>query len=100
MDKLQVYYNNLKNILITRTKEVPVVQQFGYPFLLWNTSLQTYLLESLNLNPYYLTDIELQRLYRWFGHLLVKKLYKVLSRAGHNTNKKTLKYLAKYCYYY
>ena len=34
IDELQVYYNNLKNVLITRTKEVLVVQWFGYPFLL------------------------------------------------------------------
>ena len=39
IDELQVYYNNLKNILITRTKEVPVVRWFGHPFLLWSTSL-------------------------------------------------------------
>jgi len=25
IDRLQIYYNNLKNVVITRTKEVPVV---------------------------------------------------------------------------
>jgi len=34
MDILKVYYNNLKNVLITLTKSVPVVRWFGYPFLL------------------------------------------------------------------
>ena len=34
MDVLKVYYNNLKNVLVTLIKLVPVVCQFGYPFLL------------------------------------------------------------------
>jgi len=34
IDILKVYYNNLKNVLVTPTKLVPVVCRFGYPFLL------------------------------------------------------------------
>ena len=34
IDILKVYYNNLKNILVTPTKSVPIVRQFGHPFLL------------------------------------------------------------------
>jgi len=34
IDILKIYYNNLKNILVTPTKLVPVVHQFGHPFLL------------------------------------------------------------------
>jgi len=34
MDMLKVYYNNLKNALVTPTKSVPVVRRFGHPFLL------------------------------------------------------------------
>src|SRR6266567_124694 len=41
MDYLQVYFNNLKNILITPWSEVLVIYYFGHPFLLWNTSLYT-----------------------------------------------------------
>jgi hypothetical protein len=59
MDSLQVYYNNLKDIIITCTGAVQVVQRFGYPFLLWNSALQLYLAESFDTNPCYLTDIEL-----------------------------------------
>ena len=39
MDKLQMYYNNLKNVLIIYTKKMPVIQQFSHPFLLWNIFL-------------------------------------------------------------
>ena len=48
IDKLQVYYNNIWDVLVTRTKEVPIVRRFGHAFLLCNSSLQAYLLESLN----------------------------------------------------
>ena len=34
MDRLYIKYNNLKDIIITCTKRVPVVRQFGHPFLL------------------------------------------------------------------
>jgi hypothetical protein len=34
MDSLQVYYNNLKDIIITRTGAVQVVRRFGHLFLL------------------------------------------------------------------
>jgi hypothetical protein len=59
IDELQVYYNNLKNILVIYTKEVLIARRFSHPFLLWNTSLQSYLLESFDLNPYYFIDIKL-----------------------------------------
>ncbi len=34
MHKLNVYFNNLENLLIASTKSVPVVCRFGHPFLL------------------------------------------------------------------
>ena len=34
MDKLNVYFNNLENVLIASTKSVPVVRRFGHLFLL------------------------------------------------------------------
>src|SRR6266702_2381079 len=34
IDILKVYYNNLKNVLVTPTKLIPVVHQFSHPFLL------------------------------------------------------------------
>jgi len=43
IDYLQVYFNNLKNLLIISRSIVLVVYYFGHPFLLWNISLRTYL---------------------------------------------------------
>ena len=99
MDRLQMYYNNIRDVLVTRTKEVPVVRRYGHAFLLCNSSTQTYLLESLDQNPSYLTETELQRLHRRFGHPSVERLQTLLDRAGHDTNKKTLEHLTKYCHF-
>jgi hypothetical protein len=98
MDKLQVYYNNVRDVLVTRNGEVPIVRRFGHAFLLYNSSLQTYLLESFESNPCYLIEVELQRLHRRFGHPSVERLQRVLDRAGHDVDKKTLEHLTKYCH--
>jgi hypothetical protein len=74
MDKLGVYFNNLTNSLVTSTRSVLVVRRFGHSFLLWDTSLQSLIIESFNCNPCFLTKVELQRLHRRFGHLSVGKL--------------------------
>ncbi|OCK91675.1 uncharacterized protein K441DRAFT_573488, partial [Cenococcum geophilum 1.58] len=34
IDNLRVYFNNLKNVLITPLKTVPVIRRFRHPFLL------------------------------------------------------------------
>jgi hypothetical protein len=93
-----VYYDNVRDVLVTQTSEVLVVRRFGHAFLMCHSSLQSYLLESFELNPCYLTDTELRRLHRRFGYPSVERLQRLLDRAGHDTNKKTLEHLTKYCH--
>ena len=98
MDKLGVYFNNITNSLITQSgNSVPAVRRFGHSFLLWDTSLQTYISESFNCNPCFLTKVELQRLHRRFGHPSVERLRRVLERAGHDVDSQALEYLTRYC---
>jgi hypothetical protein len=59
IDKLQIYYNNIQDILVTCTREVSVVRHFRHVFLLCNFSLQAYLLELFKSNLCYLTEVEL-----------------------------------------
>ena len=99
MDRLQIEFSNLRNVIVTRTQEVPVVRRYGHAFLLWNSPLQSYLTESFNANPCYLTDVELRRLHRRFGHPSVERLHKVLDRAGHDIDKMALEQLTKYCHF-
>jgi hypothetical protein len=97
MDKLGVYFNNLTNCIVTPKGDVPVVRRFGHSFLLWDTSLRSFITESFNCNPCFLTSVELRRLHRRFGHPSVGRLQNVLERAGHDVDRGTLEYLTKYC---
>ena len=63
LDRLKVYFNNLENTLVTPSKSFLVVQCYRHPFLLWNTSLQSFIIESFDYNPCFLSDIKLRQLY-------------------------------------
>ena len=39
MDWLEIYFNNVKNILVTKNQVVLVIWQFNHSFLLWKTAL-------------------------------------------------------------
>jgi hypothetical protein len=100
MDKLGVYFNNLSNVIVTPKGDVPVIRRFRHSFLLWNTSLQSFITESFDYNPCFLTNVKLQWLHYRFGHPLVARLQKVLEQLGHDVNKEALEYLSKYCKHY
>ena len=98
MDKLRVYYNNVTDALISPVLTLLITRRFGYPFLVWSKALRTYVQESFDYNPYYLTSTEIHRLYRRFGHPSAEKLYRVLERSRHDdVDKKAIDHLTKYC---
>jgi hypothetical protein len=98
MDALGVYYINVDNMLVTPKGTFPVIRRFGHPFMLWDESLESFINGSLNQNPSSLTDTELRRLHRRFGHPATERLHRVLERAGYNdVNKKSIEYITKYC---
>jgi hypothetical protein len=98
MDNLNVYYNNLTDQLITPQGSVLVVRRFGHPFLLWKAPFYSFLIDSLDENPCFLTNVELQRLHRRFGHPSVSRLQAILDRSGHtDVDKQALEHLTKYC---
>jgi hypothetical protein len=98
MDKLEVYYNNLTNKLVTPKGPVLITRRFGHPFLLWDEPLELLLTNSLEQNPCLFTATELRRLHRRFGHPTVERLYSILKRAGHeNVHRESIEYLTKYC---
>ena len=45
-----------------------------------------------------MTESELRRIHRRFRYLLVRRLFKILQRAGHDTEFKAIEYLIKYCH--
>ena len=67
-------------------------RHFDYPLS------STYIQESFNYNPYYLTSTEIHRLHHRFGYLLAEKLYRIFEHSRHyNINRKASDYLTKYC---
>lgn len=99
MDRLNVYLNNVDNILVKGDGFIPICRRFGHPFLLWDASLHAYITQSFNSNPCFLTDTEIRRLHRRFGHPSAEKLRLLLERSGHDEglDKAALERLTKYC---
>lgn len=97
MDKLGAYLNNITNKLVQSDKTHLVIRRYGHAFLLWHISAYPATIESFNPNPCFLTDVELRRLHRRFGHPFVRCLQQVLKRAGHNVKLPALQHLTKYC---
>jgi hypothetical protein len=97
MDRLKVHFNNLKNLLFTPHGQISVIRQFGHPFLLWNESLHSFLQQSLQENECFLTETEIRRLHKRFGHPSVQRLQRVLERAGHDVDSDVLQHLTKFC---
>ena len=74
-----------------------IIRRFRHPFLIQGETLRTYIQESFNYNPCYLTSTKIYRLYRYFSYLLAEKLYRVLKRSGYNNiNRKAIDHLTKY----
>ena len=97
MDRLGVYFNNIDNSLVMKSTRIPVIRRFDHPFLLWESSLNSFITQSFDHNPCYLTETELRQLHRRFGHPSAMKLRLLLERSGHEVNKPALDRLTKYC---
>lgn len=99
MDALGAHYNNIEDKLITPTTTVSVTRRFGHAWLLWGHNLEAFLCASFVTNPCFLTETELRRLHRRFGHPSVERLHTLLRNSNHDVEKKTIEHLTKYCAY-
>lgn len=72
MDRLGIYFNNLENTVIhTSSGQRGLVSRVrGHPFIQWNPHISCLL-----------TEVELRRLHRRFGHPSTDKLMKLLKRS-------------------
>lgn len=102
MDRLGVYLNNLKNILVLKSnpvKTLPVARRFGHVFLVWDDSLHCFISSSLSMTPCYLTNTELRQLHRRFGHPSARRLYDLLKNAGQDVVRGAIDQLSKFCHH-
>jgi len=90
IDRHRIYFNNIDNTLVHQGNNYPVVRKWGHLWLL---------LSNQEIAVHYLTEKELRQLHRRFGHLAVERLYKVLSKAGHDDiDKETLEKITRFCH--
>ena len=101
MDRLGAFFNNTINQVVQigpgTGRSHPVIWRYGHAFLLWRTSAYSVITESLSQNPCFLTEIELRRLHRRFGHPSVRRLHQILERSGHEVEIQALQHLTRYC---
>ena len=97
MDKLGAFFNNIINQLVQSNRFHPVIRRYGHAFFAWYISAFNITIESLDHNSCFLTDVELRRLHRRFGHSFVRRLQHVLERSDHEFEIKALEHLIKYC---
>jgi hypothetical protein len=92
MDAMGVELRNKKNVLERGDKRVPIVRKWGHPWMLLHN------LEEIAAWSH-LTETELRQLHRRFGHPSVRKLTRILQRAGHEVNSQCVDYLTKFCHH-
>ena len=91
MDRLGVYFNNTTDELIRGKKTIPVIRKWGHPW---------FFLSKTENAGVFLSEIELRRLHRRFGHPATNRLYQLLEKAGHDdVDKGTLEMIAKSCHH-
>ncbi|EED15482.1 conserved hypothetical protein [Talaromyces stipitatus ATCC 10500] len=101
LDRLNVYYDNTKDLLIGPKENMTtqVIRRFGHPFLIWQETYELCLMESLDENPCFLTETELRRLHRRFGHPSTDRFYRVIERAGHDADREAIEHIRKFCHH-
>lgn len=97
MDRLRMFFNNVTNQLIQSNQVHFVIRRYGHAFLRWHIFTYFFVSESLNMNLYYLTEIELRRLHRRFGHFSVRRLEMILDRIDYDFDTRVFRHLTKYC---
>ena len=85
--------------------EVPIVRKWGHPWMLLRQRSQErsqqhytcHLEQSVAWS--HLTELELRQLHRRFGHPSVRRLHKLLQRAGYDlkVDRKAIEHLTKFC---
>ncbi|KAF1944442.1 hypothetical protein EJ02DRAFT_452307, partial [Clathrospora elynae] len=91
MDWLKVYFNNTTDELVQGDARTPVICKWGHPWFHLNKREQA---------TVFLTETELRRLHRRFGHPAIMRLAKLLKNAGHSdVEEKTLEEITRFCHH-
>ena len=97
MNNLSLYLNNLINKLIMKKNYVSIIWRFDHLWLLWENSLQSYIMNSFNKNSLFWIDVELRQLHQRFDYSFVVKLHRLLEQSRHEMNKILLDKFIEIC---
>jgi hypothetical protein len=92
MDKHNVYFNNVRDVLVHGDKEYPVVRKWGHSWLL---------IDELERSIVWchLTETELRQLHCQFSHPAAECLHRLLTRAGYEEiDKAIITKITKFCH--
>src|SRR5579862_5824873 len=92
MDKHNVYFNNVRDVLVHGSDEYSVVRKWSHSW---------FLIDELerSIAWCHLTETELRQLHRRFGHPAAERLYRLLDRAGYeDIDKPVITKLTKFCH--
>lgn len=88
-------------MLLQRGRKIPVVIAYGHPWLLLDAAAAvTYAAQGVKNNFIFychLTEVEIRRLHRRFGHSAAARFYNLLQRAGYEVNFEELQRLTRHC---
>ncbi|EED22562.1 conserved hypothetical protein [Talaromyces stipitatus ATCC 10500] len=91
MDRHEAYLDNTTNCLVKGDLRVPIVRKWGHPW---------FFLDNNHTPVTFLTEVEMRRLHRRFGHPSVDRLHKLLEQAGHDdVDHKSLAEIERYCHH-
>ncbi len=91
MDRMKVKLDNLQDALIQGDRTIPIVRKWGHPFMLLNK-------HDESVAYCHLSETEIRQLHRRFGHPSVRKLTRLLERAGYDDiDHHTIEKLTNFC---
>ena len=99
MDRMGVYLRNTKNLLIKEGTDIkiPVFRKWGHPFFHLGKGEQPRVFLAENM---FLTEKELRRLHRRFGHPATDRLHRILKKAGHDDmDYRIMEEIEKFCHH-
>ena len=101
LNKSETFFNNVTNKVIQQKfpKSHLVFRRYGHAFLLWNILTYVFIDESIIQHPCFLTETEIRRLHRRFGHFSVQRFYQILDRADHEVDQRIIQHFIKYCHH-
>ena len=106
LDRKGYYFDNIKNRLVGKKidgirQEVKIIRMFGHGWMVWKQALsQCYTsayIEDSNTYGCNMTDGELKRLHRRFGHPSAARLATILDRSDHDYNREAINQLTRLC---